>query len=455
MFTALLLLGLLAQLHSHSVVRKLDENNFEEIRLAGKPSVVLLYHSEYTAEENRIAARGFSSACASSETFLAEYDCAYGNIKLLSNRSLGYVREGMNEYQIAERAPAMFLFQDGHVTKFDFDFFSSEEDMHGLFNRLIQQPNLVRYTDNKIEDEFIKNQFCASYKGPLKGQAYNRFILTAATFPEFPYYLDLREPLPKTPVITAHKFQNTEQYVYEPHISLLRTFLFTQKFTRTGGRLSFFDESTTMAMTYKANTPMLFLLCETNSCRTDIEKVNWVIDKYQFYFLPIYAFEEKIEEDEYVVKRLANEPKPAIFIMEVKNRAHHTYLLRDNVEEGAVRESFDEHHIEELVRKYLMNYGSMVEMKLSETEDYSKEYPLLTKITGDNYNKVIKQGGDDWMIIVHEATKEGQQAMHNFYSWVESYGKYFSKLRFGIYNQLINKLESSGYNLKADLLTNH
>ena len=157
---------------------------------------------------------------------------------------------------------------------------------------------------------------------------------------------------------------------------------------------------------------MLFLLCETNNCKTDIDKVKWVAEKYPFQFAYIYAFEDKLDEGETLVKKLSKEKKPAVFIFEIKNRAYNIFLMKDNVKEKTLS-VYSEHHIEEFLRNYLLNYENLLHLQLSEAasnsgETFAGNFKHLEKVTGSNYESKIGNSKDHWLLMIHEGRKEDE-----------------------------------------------
>lgn len=62
----------------------------------------------------------------------------------------------------------------------------------------------------------------------------------------------------------------------------------------------------------------------------------------------------------------------------------------------------------------------------------------LEVLTGDNFNDLIPNSGKHWIVLIHEDHKSHQQVLHNLNEFVKSYGHIFSKLRFAVYNQLVN-----------------
>lgn len=253
------------------------------------------------------------------------------------------------------------------------------------------------------------------------------------------YLVDSRNPHAE-PEITIHKYHNVDRLKFSEancHPSLLHSWIFVNKYSRFGGRFSIYEEGETTKMAYESNIPQLLLLCKGNHCQSEINKINWVVDKYLYHIHPVYAKVEQTEDTEYIVKRFKNEKKPLILFYELKNRAYQVFLMRDNIE-GAYEESIQPGHVEEFVRNRLFNYEHMKRYKLSEDASTPDKVTGLPKFTGDNYAEIVRQKVKGWLVLIHEGRKSEQQALHNFGQWAQKYSWHFKELGLATYNQLEN-----------------
>lgn len=238
--------------------------------------------------------------------------------------------------------------------------------------------------------------------------------------------------------IIAHKTHNVDQFTFDLHPTLLRNWLYITKFTTLQGHLTLYDQDRYLSTIGGSGVPSIFLLCESNNCKKEIEDVKWALDRYKFMMAAFYAFSEKLDDDDELVKRLALVPKPAIFLSHIKNRQVEYFLLKDNVEPG-YREAFDEHDVAYFIRKYLTAYHTMVPFRSSEeSSDSSFAFKHLKRVTGDNFDQVIAKSSLHWIVLVHEDHKSHQQALHNLNQFAKSFGYLFNQLGFAAYNQLVN-----------------
>ena len=438
MWSILLALGLLAPLCAgDQVLKKIDDSNFLAVVQQVRPSIILLYNSEFDAKTNKQVAASFSDSVKMTSDAGEFMDFYYGNFKTLKDEFQILARQHMNEFETQLKAPFLFLSKEGHFTPILFDHYTDHEEFARIIKSISFQDRLLRYQNHSIEEELIRKSFAVVYRGSQKSPLYHRFLVTASVYSEIDFYVDERETSDQsTDVITAHKTHNVDEFTFDQHPSLLRNWVYILKYTRLLGHFTFYDQTDLLSMSARSSLPIMFLLCEMNNCHREIEMANWVIEKYRYYVVPIYAFMDKLEDDDPIVKRFATAPKPLLFMMEIKNRAYNYFLMRDNVEES-YKDSLNEHHIEEFVRKYLSSYHKMVPFTLSES-DSGNPFKNLEKITGQNFDDLVGKGKKHWLILVHEDHKSHQQALHNFDEWAKSNSWMFSKLGFGTYNQLIN-----------------
>lgn len=277
------------------------------------------------------------------------------------------------------------------------------------------------------------------FSGDKNNALYQRFKAVAAVFRGVEYVVDSRNPH-AAPEVTIHKYHSVDKYKFTEvncHPSLMHSWIFVNKYSRFGGRFSIYEEGETSKMAYESNIPQLLLLCKGNHCQSEINKINWVVDKYLFHTHPVYAKIEQTEDTEYIVKRFKNEKKPLILFYELKNRAHQVFLLRDNIEDKYL-EAVQPGHVEEFVRNRLLNYEKMKPYTLSESAGKPDTSYGVERITGDNFASKMAEKKKGWMILIHEGKKSEQQALHNFGEWARLYKAYFSQLGLGTYNQLEN-----------------
>lgn len=145
--------------------------------------------------------------------------------------------------------------------------------------------------------------------------------------------------------VTAYSTHGADEFVFKEHPSLMRNWAYINKFMPVPRGLSFFNPTEMMSMAYKSNMPLVFLLCSENNCPRDIDKVRWAAEKYVYNFAFVYAFEDKLEESEALVKKLHHEPKPAIFIYEIRNRVQNVFLMREKTNEKIFGD-YSENHVE-------------------------------------------------------------------------------------------------------------
>lgn len=81
----------------------------------------------------------------------------------------------------------------------------------------------------------------------------------------------------------------------------------------------------------------------------------------------------------------------------------------------------------------------MIPYKMSEdSSPTDKKLKHLEVLTGDNFDDVIAPGKQHWIVLIHEDHKSHQQVLQNLNNFVKSYGHIFTRLRFAVYNQLVN-----------------
>lgn len=276
------------------------------------------------------------------------------------------------------------------------------------------------------------------YSGSHNSPLFNRYLATSIVNTEIPFYVDERESTDQTvDSIIAHKTHNVDKLPFNEHPTLLRNWAYINKYSKVKGYLDFYEPLTFYAMMGNSNMASLFLLCDMNNCRKEIEDVNWVVEKHRYALAAHYAFADKLDDDDVVVKRLAAVAKPLVFISQYKNKEVEYFLLQDNVERG-YKEIFDEHDIETFVRRYLTSPHTMIPYRMSEGDEENTEFKYVKRLTGDNFDDLIVKSGKHWIVLIHEGHKSHQQALHNLNNFVRTYGHIFTRLGFAIYNQLIN-----------------
>lgn len=165
------------------------------------------------------------------------------------------------------------------------------------------------------------------------------------------YYVDERDTSDQSrDSITFHKLHNIESLEFDRHPLNLRNWIFINKFSKVKGNFDFYDPYIFYPMVGASGVPSLFLLCDTNDCSQTIEDVKWSLDKYKFSLAYNYAFIDKLEDNDVIVKRFATVPKPALFIVEYKRKELMYYRITDNIEQG-YRDKFNEHDIEQFIRR--------------------------------------------------------------------------------------------------------
>jgi hypothetical protein len=151
--------------------------------------------------------------------------------------------------------------------------------------------------------------------------------------------------------IFCHRYHNVESFIFESHPINLRNWIYINKFSKVRGNLDFYDPYTFYPMIGVSGMASLFLLCDTNDCSSTIEDIKWSLDKYRYSLANHYAFIDKLEDNDVIVKRFATVPKPVIFIVEYKHKELMYYRLSDNIEQK-YKDQFSEHDIEEFIRRY-------------------------------------------------------------------------------------------------------